>query len=201
MNAGQLQAVAGWAALSDRDATALAAMGVDRWFRPGAVVSEAHNADGAPLLIVAGEAKLLLEVGELSLPIATLGPGDWCNVDAASERVAAPFSVRALTDLKALLVPREQFAELHSRPSSMGRQLLASLLAAQLRIGEQLAPHAARWQQAAAAKRKPTRKDILELGMVKLIAPTQSGDARSQNQVELIGHQGTAVSAAFRQNR
>ena len=201
MNAAQLQAVPGLTALSDRDAVALAAMGVDRWFRAGANVGDADHPDTGALLVVVGEAKLVLEVADLGLPFATLSPGDWWNCDAIYEHAVSPFSLRALTDVKAFLVPREQLAELGARPATMGQLLLRAMLLAQLRIAQALAPHAVRWQETAAAKRKPNRKDILELGMAKLVAPVARGEAQANNQVEVIGHQGAAVAASFRQNR
>ncbi|MBM4345537.1 MAG: hypothetical protein FJ100_19370 [Deltaproteobacteria bacterium] len=201
MNASLLQGLPGWSGLSDREAIALAGLGVDRYFRAGSVVGVPHQADSAPLLVVAGEAKLLLEVGELSLPVATLGPGDWWNVDAAFELVGCALSLRALTDVKGFLLPREIWAGLGNRQAGLGLHLLRQVLSSQLRITADLAPHAARWQHAAAAKRKPTRKDILELGMVKLIAPTARADARGQREVELVGHQGPAIAAAFKVQR
>ncbi|MSQ82813.1 MAG: Crp/Fnr family transcriptional regulator [Myxococcales bacterium] len=201
MNAAQLQTVPGLVGLSDRDAVALAGMGVDRWFRAGSTVGEADHPDTGALLVVAGEAKLLLEVADLSLPFATLSPGDWWNCDAIYEHATSPFSLRALTDVKAFVVLREQLAELGARPAAMGQQLLRAMLLAQLRIAQALAPHAVRWQQTAAAKRKPNRKDILDLGMAKLVAAVARGEVQPHNQVEVIGHQGAAVAASFRQNR
>ncbi len=201
MNAAQLQGLPGWSEVGDREAIVVASMGVDRYFRAGTVVGAALQSDSAPLLVVTGEAKLLLEVGDLSLPVATLGPGDWWNADAAFEQVGCAFSLRALTDVKTFLLPREAWTDLGSRQAAVGLHLLRQLLAAQLRIGAALAPHTSRWQHAAAVRRKPTRKDILELGMVKLVAPAGRGDPRGEREVEVVGHQGPAIAAAFKVRR
>jgi len=201
VNAAQLQAVPGWTALPNRDAVALTAIGVDRWFKAGVALGPTQNADSGPMLLVSGEAKVLIEVGDLSLVVATLGPGDWWNADASTDGAHSPLSLRTLTDVKAFLVPREQWGELPGRSATAGAHLLTSVLASQLRMAHALSPLVARWQAAAAARRRPTRKDLVDLGMVKLVAPTARPDGAGAGQVEVIGHQGTAVAAMFRQNR
>ncbi len=201
MNAAQLQSLPRWAALPDREALALVSMGIERHFRAGAAVGAPNLGDSAPLLIVAGECKLLLDIGDLSLPVASLTAGDWWNADSAFDNAGCPLSLRALTDTRAFLIPKEAWASLATRQAALSLHLLRQALAAQLRIATALAPHAARWQHTAAAKRKPTTKDLLELGMNKLIAPTTGRDAQVQRDVELVGHQGPAIAAAFKIQR
>lgn len=195
MTPAQFKIVLGSDALGERDAAALVGFGVERWFKAGAAIGEGNRFDLGGLLLLGGETKLLLDVGDMSLPIGTLAVGDWYGIENLTEHNPPPASLRALTDVKGLLFPREAYLDLYKRPGPALAALLGSMLASQWRQAAAFAPLFAKWQSTMAAKRTPTRKDLTDLGMAKLIAPTNA--PQNGRQVELIAHEGAPVAAAF----
>ncbi len=199
MNLNQLRALAGWSQISDAEGTALVQAGNDRWIRAGHLAVEAGRACAGPLLIASGEVQLLFEIEGMGLAVAVLGPGDWLAPEAAFDNMPALLGARALTDTRALQLPREQVDRLRNLPLGLAVRLTRGLLRSQVKISAALGLHAAPWLQKANEKRTLAPADLVELGMTRVVAPApQATERPASNQVELIGHEGPAIAANFR---
>lgn len=204
MTPAQLRALPGWTETPEGEATALCRMGAERWARPGGSLLEVGKSCLGPMLIVSGQVQLLFEVADFGMPLAVLGPGDWLSVDSAHHTHMSSLSARALTEAKAFQVPREQIEQVRQRPSPTGLRLLRAMLAAQVKLDANLAPHVAAWMRQLAAKRKLTKQDLLDLGMSKLVASTTvtaEQAVKDGRAVEVVTHEGAPIAASFRQIR
>lgn len=202
MNVQQLRALPGWQKVGEAEGTALVQAGSDRWIRAGQAAVEAGKLCVGPLLIASGEVQVLFEVADMGLAVVVLGPGDWLAPETAYDSNPPVLGARALSDVRALSLPREQVDRIRNLPQGVAVRLTRTLLQSQAKIAAALGLHAAPWLQKAHDKRQMNRADLVDLGMQRLAQATQavlpSGAQPASKQVELIGHEGPAIAANFR---
>ncbi len=202
MNVQQLRALPGWQRVTDAEGTGLVQAGGDRWIRAGQAVVEAGKPCVGPQLIASGEVQVLFEVADMGLAVVVLGPGDWIAPESAFDNTPPILGARALSDTRTLALPREQVERLRTMPQGVAVRLTRTLLQSQSKIAAALGEHAAPWLQRAHDKRQLSRADLTDLGMQRLVQPTQAvpmaGGQPASKQVEIIGHEGPAIAANFR---
>ena len=102
-----------WNALADPEREALAAAGVEEFFRPGAVLCRAGEDTSQVMVIDSGWVKVSVREGPGGTEkiLAVRGQGDVVGERAALTTQARSATVTALDEVSAMVVPAERFAE------------------------------------------------------------------------------------------
>lgn len=198
MNLATLRTIPGWGDLSESELRVLGHSVTERWLRVGTPLQEAGHPVGGLSLITQGEAQTMMMARDMALMVELLTPGRWLGTEVLSEGGPALLSARAMTDVRVLNLPLEQFERMRSQPSPLAlrlmRSLVASAAASEARLG-QVAAHAAALQQ---KHLRPGRGELTTLGFAKVSFAIQPTAAADRTGVEVVQHDGVAVAANFR---
>jgi CRP-like cAMP-binding protein/tetratricopeptide (TPR) repeat protein len=100
-----------WNALADPERDALAAAGVEEFFRAGAVLCRAGDDTSYVMVIDSGWVKVSIRDGSTEKIVAVRGQGDVVGERAALTAGVRSATVTALDEVSAMVVPAERFAE------------------------------------------------------------------------------------------
>ncbi|HEU5392095.1 MAG TPA: FxSxx-COOH system tetratricopeptide repeat protein [Streptosporangiaceae bacterium] len=100
-----------WNALADPEREALAAAGVEEFFRAGAVLCRAGDDSSHVMIIDSGWVKVSIRDGSTEKIVAVRGQGDVIGERAALTAGVRSATVTALDEVSAMVVPAERFAE------------------------------------------------------------------------------------------
>ncbi|HET9974710.1 MAG TPA: FxSxx-COOH system tetratricopeptide repeat protein [Streptosporangiaceae bacterium] len=100
-----------WNALADPERKALAAAGVEEFFRAGAVLCRAGDDTSHVMIIDSGWVKVSIRDGGTEKIVAVRGQGDVVGERAALTAGVRSATVTALDEVSAMVVPAERFAE------------------------------------------------------------------------------------------
>ena len=100
-----------WNALADPEREALAAAGVEEFFRAGAVLCRAGEDTSQVMIIDSGWVKVSVRDGGTEKILAVRGQGDVVGERAALTTGVRSATVTALDEVSAVVVPAERFAE------------------------------------------------------------------------------------------
>ncbi|HEX6140998.1 MAG TPA: ATP-binding protein [Candidatus Limnocylindria bacterium] len=115
-------------ALSDEHLERLAATVERQYLKPGELLLREGEVGDAMFVIVSGELEVTKRAGNAELPLARVGPGAIQGEIAAIEGRERAASVRALTDVEVLRVPREGLLELLAAGPEPALALLRTVL-------------------------------------------------------------------------
>ncbi len=196
MNLASLRTLAGWGDLGEGELRALGAYVTERWLRVGAVLQEAGQQPNSLALVTQGEVQTMMVERDMALLLELLGPGRWVGSEILADTGPTLVTARALSDVRVLSLPLEQFERVRQQPSPVGLRLMRSLVASAATTEArqaQVAAHALALQQKHA---KPGRNELATLGFSRVSFAVQP--AADRGGVEVVQHDGVAVAASFR---
>ena len=100
-----------WNALADPEREALAATGVEEFFRAGAMLCRVGEDTSHVMIIDSGWVKVSVREGSTEKIVAVRGQGDVVGERAALSAVVRSATVTALDEVSAMVIPAERFAE------------------------------------------------------------------------------------------
>ena len=199
MNLTAMRKLEGWSDLAESELRNLSNYGVERWFRAGTALQEPGTVLPGLALVTQGEVQSLFLVKDLALKVELLGPGRWLGSEAWTEGASSLLSLRALSDVRIIMVALDQLERLRTNPTPLALRLFRSLAVSTAqtegRLGS-LSAHATALQQTAP---KLGRHELMSLGFAKLAIGVQTSlVAGDRNGVELVQRDGVAITANFR---
>jgi len=200
MTPTQVRALPGWSDAVDGEISSLIQMCAERWHRVGAVVIDGSKAAPGAMMVVSGELQATIEVGDMALPVHTLGPGAWIGTLSALDEGVEMLSLRATSEARVLLVGREGMERLRTHPSPLSLRIHRGMVKTMQALQGKVSPLVAQVQRLAAERRKHTRADLLAIGFARLTQSAQqaSRDGPAGRTVEVVQHEGVPVAANFR---
>ncbi len=204
MTPKQIRAIPGWEDAADGEINNLFAVCAERWHRVGAMLIDGAKPAIGAMMIVSGELQTMFEVGNMALPIETLGVGDWVGTVSTFEDGAELFSVRAVTESRVLVLTREGLDRMKAQPSPTSLRIQRAIVKSMHSSLAKLAPLVSQVQRLNTEKRKHTKADLIALGFARLTQTAQiaaSRDGPAGRGVELVQHDGVAIAATFRAMR
>lgn len=198
MNLSSLRALAGWSDLAEGELRGLGNYVTERWIRVGTLLQDFGHPLTSLALITQGEVQTMMVARDMALLLELLGPGRWLGTEALADAGTALVTARALTDVRVLILPIEQFERLRNQPTPIGLRLLRTVVASAA-VTEarqsQLAAQAVALQQ---KHLKPGRSELAAMGFAKVAFAIQPVSAAKRSGVEVVHHDGVAVAANFR---
>ena len=201
MTPKQIRAIPGWEDAVDGEINMLVAACAERWHRVGAMIIDGAKPAIGAMLVVSGELQTMFEVGDMALPVETLGPGTWIGTVSAFEEGAELLSVRAVQETRVMVLSREGLERMRAQPSPMSLRIQRAIVKTMHSSLAKLAPFVAQVQRLSTERRKHTKADLTALGFARLTQNAQAAAARDQSggrSVELVQHEGVAIAANFR---
>jgi CRP-like cAMP-binding protein len=198
MNLSSLRALAGWGDLGEGELRGLANYVTERWVRVGTLLQDFGQPLAGLALITQGEVQTMMTARDMALLVELLGPGRWIGTEALADGGNALVTARALTDVRVLILPMEQFERVRNQPTPVGLRLLRSLVASAAATEarqSQLAAQAVALQQ---KHLRPGRSELAAMGFAKVAFAIQPAAGADRSGVEVVQHDGVAVAANFR---
>lgn len=198
MNLSGLRALPGWADLGEGELRGLAHYVAERWVRVGTLLQDFGHPLTGLALITQGEVQTMMVARDMALLVELLGPGRWLGTEALADAGTALVTARALSDVRVLVMPIEQFERARNQPTPVGLRLLRSVVASAAATEarqSQLAAQAVALQQ---KHLRPGRNELTAMGFAKVSFAIQPASAAKRSGVEVVQHDGVAVAANFR---
>lgn len=202
MTPNQVRAVPGWEDANDGEIQMLINACAERWHRGGAVLIDGNKPAIGAMLVVSGELQSSVECGDMAMPIEVLGPGTWIGTVSALEEGIEGLTIRAVSEVRVLVMSREGLERFRAQPSPMSLRVYRMMVRSMYTAIGKLTVAVAQVQRAQTEKRKLTRSDMTNIGFSRLSQSAQQAAGREAvspgRSVEIVQHDGVPIAANFR---
>lgn len=204
MTNNQVRAIAGWEDAADGEIQLLLNACAERWHRAGSVLIDGSKPAIGAMLVVSGELQSAVETGDMAMPIDHVGPGAWLGVVSALEDAPEGLTVRAVTEVRVLVMSREHVERFRTQPSPLSMRIYRAMARTLYSANSKLIGAVAQVQRLQSERRKLTKHDMMAIGFSKLSQSAQQAagrDPTKERAVEIVQHDGVPIAANFRAMR